>query len=176
MKFDINKTISIIERTPSVLYALLHGISDDWIYGNEGKNTWSPFDVMGHLIICERTNFFPRVEKIYHSASPPPLSPIDMTAHIETGRGKTITALLNEFDLLRKQNIQQLLALQLSPTDLEKTAIHPRIGEVTIAQLLATWTAHDLSHLSQITRVMTRQYKDAAGPFTTFITILRNNE
>lgn len=175
MNFDMIKTINIIERTPSVLYTLLENIADDWIYNNEGEDSWSPFDVVGHLIVCEKTNFFPRVKMIYLSATTTFLSPIDMSAHVEASRGKSIHDLLSEFDLLRKQNTQQLLALQLSPTDLQKTGMHPKIGEVTIAQLLATWTAHDLSHLNQITRVMTKQYKEAVGPFNTFVTILNNN-
>lgn len=174
MKFELRKTISIIERTPVVLHSLLYGLEDDWLYQNEGDHTWCPTDVLAHLIICEKTNFLPRAEAIFYSTHTCTLRPIDMSAHFAYRQGRSLADLLAEFEYLRKQNIQKLLAMQLTGADLLKTGIHPSIGVVTISQLLATWAAHDLSHLNQITRVMAKQYAGETGPFATFITILKN--
>lgn len=175
MKFDLQKTIQIIERTPAVLHTLLHGISDEWIYNNEGGDTWSPFDVVGHLIVCEKTDFIPRAKIILSNAEDKTLSPIDMNAHFVWGKGKTIANLLQEFEQLRKENIQQLLAFRLTDSDMGRTGIHPEIGRLTLRELLAKWVPHDLGHVSQIARVMAKQYGNEVGPFSTFLGILKQN-
>ena len=173
MKFELEETLKIIEATPETLYVLLHGLSRDWIYANEGEHTWSAFDVVGHLIVCEKTDFIPRTEIIL-SASDNKLFPlIDMTAQFELNKGKSIADLLQEFQQLRRENIKKLLAFELTENDFKKTGIHPKIGEVTLSELLAGWAAHDLNHLSQIARVMAKQYKHAMGPFMEFVSIVK---
>ncbi|QEC69286.1 DinB family protein [Panacibacter ginsenosidivorans] len=172
MKFDLDKTLEIIERTPSVLNALLQGVSDDWVHHNEGENTWSVFDVVGHLIVCEQTDFITRTKIILSSSGDKILVPIDRQAQFAWSKGKTLADLLKAFEVHRKENIQKLLAFQLGDSDFEKAAVHPKLGNLTLRDLLATWAVHDLNHLSQITRVMAKQYKEAVGPFTVFLGIL----
>ncbi len=173
MTFELNKTIEILEQTPDVLYALLQDISDDWVYNNEGKDTGSVFDVVGHLIVCEKTDFIPRSEIILSGSENKMLAPIDMYAHFECNKGKTLAMLLNEFESLRKENIIKLNAFELTESDFRKMAIHPKIARLTLSELLATWVAHDLNHISQIARVMAKQYKDAVGPFIQYLSILK---
>ncbi len=173
MEFNLEKTVEIIERTPKVLYALLQGISDDWIYNNEGENTWSVFDVVGHLIVCEKTNFITRTEIILSDSENKTIAPIDMSAQFEWNKGKSITDLLKEFEIIRKENINRLLSLNITSGDFIKTAVHPKIGKLTLGELLATWAAHDLNHIVQITRIMAKQYKNEVGPFTEFLTIIK---
>jgi len=173
MHFSLNKTIEIIERTPAVLYTMLEGLSGEWVYSNEGENTWTVFDVIGHLIVCEKTDFIVRAKVMLSATHPKLLSPIDMHAQFVWNKGKTINDLLKEFSIVRKENIAALLALQLTESDLQKTAIHPRIGALTLQELLATWATHDLNHLSQIARVMAKQYKEAVGPFIEFVSIIK---
>ncbi|ULQ51981.1 DinB family protein [Flavihumibacter fluvii] len=173
MQFDIAKTLEIIERTPGVLHALLQGISGDWIYTHEGPGTWSVFDVVGHLIVCEKTDFIPRANIILSDAKNKTLDLLDMTAHFEWNKGKTMTAVLKEFEALRKENIQKLLAMKLTPGDLLKTGLHPKIGILTLRDLLATWAVHDLNHIAQVSRIMAKQYKQEVGPFIEFLSILK---
>lgn len=173
MDFSLSKTVEIIKRTPAVLYSMLEGISGEWVYSNEGANTWTVFDVIGHLIVCEKTDFIVRAKLMLSDTHPKLLSPIDMHAQFEWNKGKTINNLLKEFSILRKENIAALLVLQLTENDLQKTAIHPRIGELTLQELLATWATHDLNHLSQVARIMAKQYKQAVGPFIEFVSIIK---
>jgi hypothetical protein len=151
----------------------LAGLSDDWLHSNEGTGTWSPFEVVGHLIVNEETNFLTRTLFILSEGENKLLAPLDMTAHITRSQGRTIDDLLNEFESLRAGNIKKLESLQLSAADLNKTARHPKIGIVSISQILSTWVAHDLSHLAQISRVMAKQYKLEVGPFIEFLTRLK---
>lgn len=173
MKFELNKTIEILEQTPDVLYALLQDISDDWVYNNEGKDTWSVFHLIGHLIVCEKTDFISRSEIMLSDSENKTLAPIDMYAQFYCNQGKTLVMLLNEFEYLRQENIIKLKAFDLVDGDLRKMANHPKIGRLSLSELLATWVAHDLNHISQITRVMAKQYKDAVGPFIEFLSILK---
>lgn len=173
MKFELNKTIEILEQTPEVLYALLQGISDDWVYNNEGDSSWSVFDVVGHLIVCEKTDFIPRCEMMLTEPEDKMLTSIDMNAQFINDKGKTLGMLLIEFDQLRKENIMKLHAFDLADNDYLKTAMHPKIGQLTLGELLATWATHDLNHIAQITRVMAKQYKEAVGPFIEFLNILK---
>lgn len=173
MKFNLEKTIQIIERTPAVLHTLLNGVSEEWIYSREAENKWSVFDVVGHLIVCEKTDFIPRAEIILSDTENKTLKPIDMNAHFEWGKGKNIDQLLQEFEQLRKENIQKLQALHLTDPDLQKTGFHPVIGTLTLQELLATWAPHDLGHISQITRIMAKQYKSEVGPLMAFLGILK---
>ena len=172
MQFDLQKSLEILERTPSVLTALLTGVSNDWTQNNEGLDTWSPFDVLGHLIVGEKTDWIPRTEIIL-SGSKEPFPPFDMKAQFEASKGKTMGGLLEEFSVLRKQNIAKLKSFELDEQKLNQVGTHPALGEVTLRQMLATWTAHDLGHIAQISRVMAKQYKTEVGPWIQYLGILK---
>jgi hypothetical protein len=172
MKFETNKSIQILEKTPSVLQALLENIDEDWVMNNEGPETFSPYDVVGHLIHGEKTDWVPRAKIILDHGLSKPFEPYDRFAQYEESKGKTIAQLLEEFELLRKQNIQWLQSLNLTNEDFEKKGTHPSLGEVSLKNLLSTWVVHDLTHIAQITRVMAKQYKEEMGPWPQFFRIL----
>lgn len=172
MNFHLTKAIEILERTPQVLTSLLNGLSSDWIQNNEGGETWSPFDVVGHLIYGEQTDWMIRAEIILSDKSVKNFAPFDRFAQFEKSRGKSISQLLDEFQNLRKQNLIVLKSKDLKSDDLKKIGIHPAFGEVTLQQLLAAWVAHDLGHIAQISRVMAKQYKEEVGPWREYIPIL----
>lgn len=172
MKFDLNKSYEILERTPAVLKTLLSSLHDDWIMNNEGPETFSPFDVIGHLIHGEKTDWAARTKIILEFGLSKPFVPWDRFAQYEESKGKTLIQLLNEFENVRKENIAWLKSLNLSESDLDKKGMHPKLGEVTLRNLLSTWVVHDLTHLAQITRVMAKQYKDEMGPWPEFFRIL----
>jgi hypothetical protein len=172
MQFDLNKSYQVLERTPAVLKELLSGLDDDWVMNNEGPDTFSPFDVVGHLIHGEKTDWPDRIRMILEHGVSKTFVPYDRFAMYEVSKGKKLGVLLNEFEELRRANMQWLRSLQLSETDLNKKGIHPSFGEVTLRQLVSTWTVHDLTHIAQIGRVMAKQYKEAIGPWTEFFRIL----
>lgn len=172
MKFSLETAIPILERTPAVLSSQLLGLSEPWVMNNEGPDTFSPFDVLGHLIHGEKTDWVTRSKIILEQGTAQPFTPWDRFAQFEESRGKTLPELLNEFARLRAENIQWLNNAQLQETDLDKTGIHPVLGAVTLRHLLATWVVHDLTHIAQITRVMAKQYKEEIGPWTEFFRIL----
>ena len=174
MQFELNKSIQILERTPRVLYALLSGLNDDWIIHNEGLKTWSPFDVIGHLIHGEKTDWIIRARIILSDAEDKTFVPFDRFAQLSANRDKSLNALLDEFSHLRKQNITILRKMQLTESELALHGVHPELGVVTLRQLLSTWTAHDLGHIAQISRVMARQYRDEVGPWIAYLGILRD--
>ena len=172
MNFDLNKTTDLLERTPKILEDLLSGLSEDWILNNEGDNTWSPYDIVGHLIHGERTDWMARLEIILHKDDKK-FIPYDRFAQYKESEGKSLQQLLSEFALLRKENLQKLKSLHLTEDDLNKTGIHPEFGEVRLKQLLSTWTIHDLTHIAQITRVMAKQYKKAIGPWIKYFRLMQ---
>jgi len=172
MKFDLNKSIEILSRTPYVLETLLSGISDEWLMNNEGENTWSPFDIVGHLIHGEKTDWIIRMEIILSDARDKRFVPFDRTAQFKESEGKNITQLLEEFKTIRKQNIEIVESRKINSNDLTKKGIHPAFGEVTLKELLSAWTAHDLSHIAQIARVMAKQYANEVGPWKEYLPIL----
>lgn len=172
LDFSTSRSLEILERTPSVLRALLHGLSDDWTTHNEGGDTWTPFDVVGHLIHGERTDWMARIRKCL-STDDKAFVKFDRTAMFEESKGKNLPQLLNEFEVLRQKNLAELKALEITETELDSIGIHPTFGEVKLRQLLATWAAHDLAHLTQITRVMCKQYREAVGPWREFISVLK---
>ena len=172
MEFSLHKSSEILEGTPAVLSAMLINLSEDWIIANEGENTWSVKEVVAHLIICEKTNWLVRAKVILSDSRNKTFVPIDMKAHFELAKNNLLPNLLLEFKQLRESNLKELINLQLSENDLKKSAIHPKLGEVNLQQLLATWVAHDLSHIAQISRVLAKQYKEHVGPFITFLRIL----
>jgi hypothetical protein len=172
MKFETNKSLQILEKTPSVLKALLENIDEDWVMNNEGPETFSPYDVVGHLIHGEKTDWIPRAKIILEHGVSRPFEPYDRFAQFEESKGKTLKQLLDKFELLRKQNIQWLQSLNVSNKDFEKKGMHPSLGEVSLKNLLSTWVVHDLTHIAQITRVMAKQYKEEMGPWQEFFRIL----
>jgi DinB superfamily len=173
MRYKIDNAIEVLKRTPIVLETLLSGLSDDWIHCNEGPDTWSPFQVAGHLIVIEETNFLVRTKEILSNQEPMLLSRISMTSHLERFEGVSIEKQLILFKELRAQNLASLSSLSISNEDLSRTARHPEVGTVQLYNVLSTWVAHDLIHIGQITRVMAKQYKSEVGPFIEFLTRLQ---
>lgn len=171
MTFDLQKSIDLLSRTPHVLETLLQDLSEDWTSRNEGENSWSPFDVLGHLIHGEETDWIPRSEIIL-SKSQEPFEPFDRFAQQEKSRGKNLNELLKEFKDLRVANLTKLKSFKLTERELNLTGKHPALGEVTLRNLLATWTAHDLSHIAQISRVMAKQYKEEVGVWVQYMKIM----
>lgn len=173
MMYTLQHAIEVLSRTPQVLEAMLDGLSHEWLNGNEGPGTWSPREVMGHLIINEETNFLPRTKLILREGEPKTLSPINMTAHLERFGEVPVDQLLKMFRQLRTQNIRALEELAPSAGDLTRIAIHPKVGRVSLVNVLSTWVAHDLIHIGQIGRVMAKQYKADIGPFLEFLPRLK---
>ncbi|HET6225794.1 MAG TPA: DinB family protein [Bacteroidia bacterium] len=172
MHFDLSKSIEILKRTPIVIEPLLEGLHDDWVKNNEGPETWSPFDIVGHLIHGEKTDWLIRTDIILSNSADKTFEPFDRFAQFEASKGKTLKELLTTFKHLREKNISDLLQHHISTTDLHKKGIHPAFGEVSLAQLLASWVVHDLGHIGQITRVMAKQYTDAVGPWKEYLPVL----
>jgi len=172
MKFNLQKAIEVLTRTPNVLEALLQGMSEEWIFQNEGEETWSPFDVMGHLIHGEKADWIERMEIILSDGPNKAFKPFDRFAQFEESKGKNMEQLLAEFKSLRQQNLVILQSKTIDAVALAKKGIHPAFGEVTLEHLLSTWVAHDLGHLAQIARVMAKQYKDEVGPWEAYLPIL----
>jgi hypothetical protein len=173
MKYDLVKALEILVRTPQVLQAQLSGLPEEWLHGDEGPGTWTPSQVIGHLIINEQTNFFPRTLLVFSNNTPMMLEPIDMTSHLHKFADHKIDDLLSQFAALRNESVDRLVALKVSSEDLRKTAIHPKVGTVQLSHILSTWVAHDLVHIGQIARVMAKQYKDETGPFIEFLPRLK---
>ena len=171
MKFSVDKSLQILERTPIVIEELLGGLDNDWIYANEGKDTWSAFDVMGHFIEGEKTDWIPRMQIIISNDKEKKFEPFDRFKQFEESKGKNISELIQEFKKLRKKNIEIFKNTKLDETALNTTGIHPEFGKVTLRQLLATWVTHDLAHLLQISRVMTKQYEEEIGPWKKYFSV-----
>jgi hypothetical protein len=174
MTFDLTKCVEILERTPAVLEQMLSGLSHEWTQSNEGADTWSPYDVVGHLIHGERTDWMARLDIIRTDGPEKTFVPFDRFAQFEESRGKTLTDLLREFREARQANLARLRSLDLQPSDLDRTGIHPSFGTVTMRQLLATWTVHDLDHVMQISRVMAKQIGADTGPWVAYLRIIRD--
>ena len=172
MKFSLTQSYEILERTPAVIRSLLSGLSEDWVINNEGPETFSPYDVVGHLIHAEKTDWRDRAIMILEFGTAKSFVPFDRFAQFEQSKGKSLPQLLNEFEKVRAENLEWLRSLDLTETDFAKKGSHPSLGEVTLRQLLATWTIHDLTHIAQITRVMAKQYKEEIGPWIEFFPIL----
>ncbi len=173
MNFSLPQTLEILERTPNVLLAMLQNLSPEWTSNNEGGVSWSVYEVVGHLIHGEKTDWIPRMEIILSNKADKTFEPFDRFAQLENTKAETLTVLLHEFKSLRQQNIDLLNSKNLTDSDLKQTGIHPAFGEVTLAQLLSTWAVHDLNHLAQISRVMAKQYKAEVGPWIEYLRILQ---
>lgn len=172
MQFDLDKSITVLTKTPQVLKTLLSNLDEDWTHNSEGENTWSVFDVLGHLIHGEKTDWIVRSEIILSSKENKTFEPFDRFAMINDEPDKSLEDLLEKFAQLRAENLAKLKAFNLKESDLVKKGIHPALGTVTLQELLACWVVHDLNHLSQISRVMAFQYKNEVGPWETYLSIL----
>jgi hypothetical protein len=165
-------SLPLLERTPAALRALLAGLPDAWVEARDGEGTWSAFDVVGHLIHGEKTDWIPRARHILEKGESEPFPPFDREAMFTASKGKTLDQLLDEFAELRARNVAALRALKLIPADLDRTGLHPELGRVTLRQHLATWTAHDLGHLRQIAQTLGRQLREEVGPWRAFLSMM----
>ena len=173
MSFELNETIALLERTPPTLAAWLGGLPDSWTRANEGTDTFSAYDVVGHLIHGEKTDWITRARIIREQGESRPFDRYDRFAQYRESAGKSLGELLGEFERLRLENLATLLGWKLGPADLDRRGTHPMLGTVTLRQLLATWAAHDLTHLHQIARVMANRYRDDVGPWEKFLGVMR---
>ncbi|NJM26976.1 MAG: DinB family protein [Bacteroidia bacterium] len=171
--FSLAASIQMLERTPTTLNAMLHGLDDIWISKNEGPDTWSPFDVVGHLIYGEKTDWIPRMNVILSDGSDKTFEPFDRFAQFRESDGKNMADLLDEFTQLRRNNLALLANAHLTDDDLSRTGTHPALGQVTLQNLLATWVVHDLNHIAQISRVMAKQYIIDVGPWVAYLGVLK---
>ncbi|MCC6180243.1 MAG: DinB family protein [Bacteroidia bacterium] len=173
MSFTINNSIELLKRSPQTLHSILYNVDENWSHKNEGGDTWSPFDVIGHLIHCDEYNWILRLEIMLSDSVIKNFEPFDRFAQLQKSKGKTINQLLDEFVKIRLASIEKLIALNITNEQLSKSAIHPELGSVTVSQLISTWVVHDLDHIAQICRVMAKQYKEDVGPWIKNLKILR---
>src|SRR5437868_4126085 len=172
-QFNLDDAIAVLERTPTSLTALLNRLPESWIKATEGEGTWSPYDVIGHLIHGERTDWIPRARHIL-AGEMRPFESFDRMAQFTDSHGKSLAERLATFATLRRENIAVLGAIDLTAADLKRKGLHPELGEVTLSQLLATWVVHDLDHVAQIARTMAKAYGEATGPWAAYLSILRD--
>lgn len=170
----LDDAAAVLERTPGLLRGLLAGLSDRLLAADEGPETWSPFVIVGHLIQGERTDWIPRARIILEQGEIRPFDPFDRFAQLEADRGRRLDELLDEFERLRRDNLEILAGLRLTPGDLEKTGMHPELGRVTLGELVATWAVHDLGHVAQISRVMAKTWAGAVGPWSQYLPVLHD--
>ena len=171
----LDDALAILERTPASLSALLKSLPDTWVRATEGDGTWSPYDVIGHLIHGERTDWMVRARHIL-AGETRPFDPFDRTAQFTESQGKSLDELLVSFAGLRRENIAALVEMNLTEDDLLRTGLHPELGGVTLEQLLSTWVVHDLDHIAQIARTMAKVYTEATGPWSAYLSILRDRQ
>ena len=173
--FNLDEAITILERTPAALSAMLAGLPETWVRATEGDGTWSPYDVIGHLIHGERTDWIPRARHIL-AGETRAFDTFDRMAQFTESQGKNLGELLTTFADLRRENVAALMGMNLTEADLGRRGLHPELGDVTLGQLLATWVVHDLDHVAQIARTMAKVYKEATGPWNAYLSILRDRE
>jgi len=173
MEHDLQDTVSLLARTPAALDALLRDLPEAWTLRNEGEDTWSVFDVVGHLIHGERTDWMPRAKVILQFGETRTFEPFDRLGQGRESQGKPMRQLLDEFARLRAENLDELRDLNLGREELGLRGQHPALGVVTLSELLATWAVHDLTHLHQISRVMAHQYREAVGPWSRYLGVLQ---
>jgi hypothetical protein len=173
MDHSLQNTISLLSRTPATLNALLRDLPDELTRSTEGGETWSAFDVVGHLIHAERADWIPRARTILQFGETRPFDPFDREGHVREVQGNSLAQLLDEFARVRSENLLELRAWKLQPSDLEKVGMHPSLGRVTLSELLATWAAHDLTHLHQVSRILAHQYREAVGPWSRYLGVLQ---
>jgi hypothetical protein len=173
MEHNLPDTIALLTRTPAAIDALLRDLPEAWTLRNEGENTWSAFDVVGHLIHGDRTDWIPRARRILQFGESKAFEPFDRLAQQRQSRGKSLGQLLDEFAGVRSESLAELRALNLRQEDFDRRGLHPALGVVTLSQLLATWAAHDLTHVHQISRIMAHQYREAVGPWSNYLGVLQ---
>ena len=173
MKFNLQSSIDILERTPLILKSYLSNLSNDWLKNNEGNETWSPYDVVGHLIVGEKTDWIVRIKIILNDSEDKNFKPFDRFAQLNADQNIPISELLDRFSSLRGDNIKTLKALNVTDQDIKLTGIHPEFGVVTLEELISTWTVHDLGHIAQISRIMAKQYISNVGPWINYLGILK---
>jgi hypothetical protein len=176
MRYEPASSMEVLRRTPATLRSLLDGLPETWTRSNEGPDTFSPFDVVGHLIDGEETDWMQRAGIILARDPAATFEPYDRFRHYARNRDRTLTSLLDEFARLRAGNLQRLAGWNLGEAELDLRAIHPSLGPVTLRQLLATWVAHDLGHVAQVARVMAKQYRDEVGPWVQYLPVLTDHE
>ncbi|MFQ5591372.1 MAG: DinB family protein [Phycisphaerae bacterium] len=174
MKFKLDQAIEVLSRTPAVLRSMLSGLSGPWVFNNYGDNTFSPFDVVGHLIQGERTDWIQRTLIILEHGEDRTFPPFDRYAMHKDSRGKTLDDLLSTFESLRERNLRELKAMHLTDQKLALRGTHPSLGPVTLEALLAMWATHDLNHIHQIAKCMALQYRDAVGPWRPHVSVFRD--
>lgn len=170
--FDLEYITAVLRRTPASLDALLRGLPEFWTHGNEGEGTWTAFDIVGHLIFADRTDWMPRLRRILSDGESIPFDPFDRQGQVRESHGKTLDRLLTELAEVRGKCLEELRALNLQPRDLEHRGRHPALGAVSASELLATWAVHDLNHLHQLSRVMAHQYQGEVGAFKAYLGVL----
>ena len=173
MEFQLEQAREILRRTPSTLNSMLRHLPDQWALHNEGADSWSAYDIVGHLIHAEETDWIPRAKIILRDGESGTFEPFDRFAMFEKSRGKSLAELLDQFERLRGESLNELEEMNLTPETLRKRGRHPDLGVVTLEELLSTWVVHDLGHTSQIVRVMAKQYEDAVGPWKAYLSILK---
>ena len=176
MVFRLTDAHAQLAATPAILNAWLRPLPPAWTSANEGGETWSPFDVVGHLIHADLTDWLPRLRRILEHGEQKPFEPFDRFAQFEASRGRTLPDLLDEFSRVRAENVAALMAHRLTETDLDRRGTHPALGAVTGRQLLATWVAHDLDHIAQVARVLASQYRDAVGPWRQYLRVISGEQ
>ena len=176
MRFDLDLSLDMLRRTPATLEALLAAASEAWVRGTEGAETFSPFDVVGHLIDGEETDWIPRARIILARGRDPRFEPYDRFRHRARNADRSLSALLAEFARLRAANLELLRSWRLTADDLDLPGVHPSLGRVTLGQLLAAWVVHDLGHLAQVARVMAKQYREEVGPWLPYLPVLTDHE
>jgi DinB superfamily len=174
--FDLAEATAVLARTPAALDAMLRGLPDGWIHAHEGGETWSPFDVVGHLIHGDQTDWVPRAKIILEHGEARAFDTFDRFAQFDLSKGRALDSLLDEFALLRRASLRELAGLAITDADLARRGTHPGLGVVTLGQLLATWVAHDLDHVVQVARVMARQYDEAVGPWRAYLRIISGEQ
>jgi hypothetical protein len=173
MAHDLEQTIALLSRTPSALDALLRGLPETLTHTREGEDTWTVLEVVGHLIHGDRTDWMQRVKIIMESGEANAFPPFDRLGQKRVIEGKSLANLLDEFARGRAENLAALRAMNLQSEDLDRRGTHPAFGVVTLSELLATWAAHDMTHLHQISRIMAYQYKDAVGPWSKYLGVMQ---
>src|ERR1700722_12010843 len=177
-QFELAEVVAVLTRSPACLDALLRGLPNLWVYGREGRNkdgkdTWSAFDIVGHLVFGERTDWMPRLGIILENGEARPFDPFDRLGQRNESQDKSLEQLLDELARLRKENLAALQALNLQPEDFRRRGRHPELGVVTLSELLGTWAVHDLTHVHQLSRVMAHQYRDVVGPWSAYLGVLQ---
>ena len=173
MDFSFDTALPVLRQTPRVVRALLADMPGVLLHASEGEGTWTPYQVLGHLIHCERADWMPRIDHLLTHGDAQPFPPFDREAMLKLADSPPLSHLVDRFAALRASNLSRLESLRLTPADLARPGLHPELGPVTLGQLLSTWVAHDMSHLSQIARVVATQYDQAVGPWKAYLSILQ---